>query len=70
MWGEVGTILGSCEKPGSSPCGPPDEGRLRVLELLSGSGAGRRQVSPQRNLPAMGRSRFSKRPARGAISRL
>lgn len=28
MWGEVGTILGSCEKPGSSPCGPPDEGRF------------------------------------------
>lgn len=38
--GEGETILGSCKKPSSSPCGPADEGRLWVLKLPSVSGAG------------------------------
>lgn len=62
--------MGSCEKLCSSPCGPSDEGRLRVLELLNGSGVGRKAGVSAERRPSEEESRFLRRPVRGAISRL
>lgn len=52
MSGEGETILGSCEKPSSSSCGPADDGRL--LATLGKAG-----VSAEKHTSDRGRAVFS-----------